>query len=179
MNGFDLGGQCLKVGRCVTPPDALNYLSVGTASSALPAAAAIGLLLKDVLIFVNLHFLAAAEATAKIQAQEVLGGGKRSPGASPADQNGASPRSSSPTPPPTGIPIQIIELKCHFYFRPISTVLYWSIYSRTITTSRFWWVCWHSSRASNHSVFACRTAIGSSSHRTIRQFCWRITRCNC
>ena len=42
MNGFDLGGQCLQVGRAVTPPDAINYMSTGTASSALPAAAAIG-----------------------------------------------------------------------------------------------------------------------------------------
>jgi hypothetical protein len=42
MNGFDLGGQYLKVGRCVTPPDALHYLSSGGSTSALPAAAAIG-----------------------------------------------------------------------------------------------------------------------------------------
>nr|CAD2203681.1 unnamed protein product [Meloidogyne enterolobii] len=57
MNGFDLGGQILKVGRCVTPPDALHYLSSGGSTSALPAAAAI----------------AAAEATARIHAQEASG----------------------------------------------------------------------------------------------------------
>uniref|UniRef100_A0A1I8BHR6 SAM domain-containing protein n=1 Tax=Meloidogyne hapla TaxID=6305 RepID=A0A1I8BHR6_MELHA len=45
MNGLDLGGQILKVGRCVTPPDALHYLSSGGSTSALPAAAAIELFL--------------------------------------------------------------------------------------------------------------------------------------
>jgi hypothetical protein len=41
MSGFDLGGQFLQVGRCITPPDAINYLSGGT-NWALPAASAIG-----------------------------------------------------------------------------------------------------------------------------------------
>ncbi|CAK5078447.1 unnamed protein product [Meloidogyne enterolobii] len=70
MNGFDLGGQILKVGRCVTPPDALHYLSSGGSTSALPAAAAIGCFY---LRFLSILFLAAAEATARIHAQEASG----------------------------------------------------------------------------------------------------------
>ena len=57
MNNFDLGGQYLQVGRCITPPDALTYLTIQPSSGSLPTAAAV----------------AAAAATAKIQAQEVLG----------------------------------------------------------------------------------------------------------
>ncbi|KAL3077896.1 hypothetical protein niasHS_013425 [Heterodera schachtii] len=58
MNGFNFGGQCLVIGRCISPPDALNYLSTtpNPNASALPAAAA----------------MAAAAITAKIQAQEVV-----------------------------------------------------------------------------------------------------------
>jgi len=56
MHGFDLGGQYLQVGRCVTPPDALTYLTMQpAAASALPTASA----------------MAAAAVTAKIQALEV------------------------------------------------------------------------------------------------------------
>uniref|UniRef100_A0A1I8B323 RRM domain-containing protein n=1 Tax=Meloidogyne hapla TaxID=6305 RepID=A0A1I8B323_MELHA len=76
MNGFDLGGQILKVGRCVTPPDALHYLSSGGSTSALPAAAAI----------------AAAEATAKIHAQEASGRSS-SPRISNSPPYGISPTS--------------------------------------------------------------------------------------
>uniref|UniRef100_A0A914ZQ49 RRM domain-containing protein n=3 Tax=Parascaris TaxID=6254 RepID=A0A914ZQ49_PARUN len=57
MNMFDLGGQYLRVGKCITPPDALTYI-VPTSSINLPTAAAV----------------AAAEVTAKIQAQEVAAG---------------------------------------------------------------------------------------------------------
>uniref|UniRef100_A0A914S4A0 RRM domain-containing protein n=1 Tax=Parascaris equorum TaxID=6256 RepID=A0A914S4A0_PAREQ len=49
MNMFDLGGQYLRVGKCITPPDALTYI-VPTSSINLPTAAAV----------------AAAEVTAKI-----------------------------------------------------------------------------------------------------------------
>lgn len=54
MNNFDLGGQYLQVGRCITPPDALTYV-MPSASSSLPTAAAV----------------AAAAVTAKIQAAEI------------------------------------------------------------------------------------------------------------
>ncbi len=54
MNMFDLGGQFLRVGRCITPPDALTYI-VPTSVVQLPTAAAV----------------AAAAVTAKIQAIEV------------------------------------------------------------------------------------------------------------
>ncbi|KAF1580638.1 UNVERIFIED_CONTAM: Poly(U)-binding-splicing factor PUF60, partial [Eudyptes robustus] len=56
MNNFDLGGQYLQVGRCITPPEALTYI-VPTNTTTLPTAAAV----------------AAAAVTAKIQAQEVVG----------------------------------------------------------------------------------------------------------
>uniref|UniRef100_A0A0N4W455 Poly(U)-binding-splicing factor PUF60 n=1 Tax=Haemonchus placei TaxID=6290 RepID=A0A0N4W455_HAEPC len=39
MNMFDLGGQFLRVGRCITPPEALTYLQPQT-QAALPTAAA-------------------------------------------------------------------------------------------------------------------------------------------
>ncbi|CAJ0585081.1 unnamed protein product, partial [Mesorhabditis spiculigera] len=51
MNMFDLGGQLLRVGRCVTPPEALSYI-VPASSSAMPQSAA----------------LALAAVTAKVQA---------------------------------------------------------------------------------------------------------------
>lgn len=54
MNNFDLGGQYLQVGRCVTPPDALTYV-MPSAQSSLPTASAV----------------AAAAVTAKIQAAEI------------------------------------------------------------------------------------------------------------
>lgn len=56
MNNFDLGGQYLQVGRCITPPEALTYI-VPTAQSVLPTAAA----------------MAAAAVTAQVQAAEVVG----------------------------------------------------------------------------------------------------------
>ncbi|XP_053201681.1 poly(U)-binding-splicing factor half pint-like isoform X2 [Panonychus citri] len=54
MNLFDLGGQYLRVGRAITPP---NCLDGPTAPSTMPTAAAV----------------AAAAATAKIQAMEATG----------------------------------------------------------------------------------------------------------
>ncbi|KAI6173629.1 Poly(U)-binding-splicing factor PUF60 [Aphelenchoides besseyi] len=56
MNNFDLGGQYLQVGRCITPPEALTYI-VPSAQTSLP----------------NTVAVAAAAITAKIQAQEVTG----------------------------------------------------------------------------------------------------------
>ncbi len=77
LNNFDLGGQYLQVGRCVTPPEALTYLGFTTATaSALPNAAA----------------QAAAAVTAKIQAQEIAGLGKS---AASAGVGECSPPSSS------------------------------------------------------------------------------------
>lgn len=54
MNLFDLGGQYLRVGRAITPPNALMGPSSG--SSVMPTAAAV----------------AAAAATAKIQAMDAV-----------------------------------------------------------------------------------------------------------
>jgi hypothetical protein len=55
MNGFDLGGQYLQVGRCITPPEALMYMTPSS-QSALPTAAAV----------------AAAKISAKVQENEIL-----------------------------------------------------------------------------------------------------------
>lgn len=57
MNLFDLGGQYLRVGRAITPPQAQTYVSVPTTTQSLPTAAAV----------------AAAAVTAKIQAMEATG----------------------------------------------------------------------------------------------------------
>nr|XP_039262550.1 poly(U)-binding-splicing factor PUF60-like [Styela clava] len=55
MNMFDLGGQLLRVGRAITPPNiSMNAAAVTATASALPPAAAV----------------AAAAATSKIMAQE-------------------------------------------------------------------------------------------------------------
>ena len=53
MNLFDLGGQYLRVGRSITPPDTMNVGISNAAPAAMPTAAAV----------------AAAAATAKIQVQ--------------------------------------------------------------------------------------------------------------
>ncbi|TKR60476.1 hypothetical protein L596_027718 [Steinernema carpocapsae] len=74
MNMFDLGGQLLRVGKCITPPDALTYI-VPSSNVSLPTAAAV----------------AAASVTAKIQAQEALAGTNGSRGESPKNSRGASP----------------------------------------------------------------------------------------
>ncbi|VIO98040.1 Rnp, putative [Brugia malayi] len=94
MNMFDLGGQYLRVGKCITPPDALTYI-VPTSAVNLPTAAAV----------------AAAEVTAKIQAEEMTA--KKSPvhtaSTSPLS-GGITVRQSSPQPynmqaaPPVGVP---------------------------------------------------------------------------
>lgn len=76
MNMFDLGGQFLRVGRCITPPEALTYLSPQT-QTALPTAAA----------------QAAAAVTAKVMAAEATGAGKANQGS-----GSNSPRPMSPAP---------------------------------------------------------------------------------
>uniref|UniRef100_A0A914Y7X1 RRM domain-containing protein n=1 Tax=Panagrolaimus superbus TaxID=310955 RepID=A0A914Y7X1_9BILA len=56
MNMFDLGGKLMRVGKCLTPPEALSYIVPNTQTQ-LPTAAA----------------MAAAAITARIQAQEAAG----------------------------------------------------------------------------------------------------------
>jgi len=56
MNLFDLGGQYLRVGRAITPPDTLNTGISNSGPAAMPTAAAV----------------AAAAATAKIQAMDAV-----------------------------------------------------------------------------------------------------------
>ena len=51
MNLFDLGGQYLRVGRAITPPDSRGNLGMASTPTAMPSASAV----------------AAAAATAKIQ----------------------------------------------------------------------------------------------------------------
>ena len=51
MNLFDLGGNYLRVGRAITPPDSRGNLGMAAAATPLPSASAV----------------AAAAATAKIQ----------------------------------------------------------------------------------------------------------------
>ncbi|CCD72564.1 Poly(U)-binding-splicing factor rnp-6 [Caenorhabditis elegans] len=57
MNMFDLGGQYLRVGKCVTPPDALTYLQPASVS-AIPASVSV----------------ACAAITAKVMAAEAAAG---------------------------------------------------------------------------------------------------------
>ena len=56
MNLFDLGGQYLRVGRAITPPDSRGNLGMAGTPTAMPSASAV----------------AAAAATAKIQVFLVL-----------------------------------------------------------------------------------------------------------
>ncbi|KJH53759.1 poly-U binding splicing factor, half-pint family [Dictyocaulus viviparus] len=79
MNMFDLGGQFLRVGRCITPPEALTYLSPQT-QTALPTAAA----------------QAAAAVTAKVMAAEASGGGKTSQASGSNSPRPMSPASVIP-----------------------------------------------------------------------------------
>jgi len=62
MNMFDLGGKLMRVGKCITPPEALSYIVPNT-QQALPTAAA----------------MAAAAITARIQAQEAAGKSGKNP----------------------------------------------------------------------------------------------------
>ncbi|XP_048517295.1 poly(U)-binding-splicing factor half pint isoform X3 [Dendroctonus ponderosae] len=72
MNLFDLGGQYLRVGRAITPPNAL--LGPSTGSNVLPTAAAV----------------AAAAATAKIQAMDAVASNVAALGLSKLTQPAAS-----------------------------------------------------------------------------------------
>lgn len=73
MNLFDLGGQFLRVGRAITPPNALMGPSSG--SSVMPTAAAV----------------AAAAATAKIQAMDAVASNAMALGLSKLGQNTSIP----------------------------------------------------------------------------------------
>ncbi|XP_074599351.1 poly(U)-binding-splicing factor hfp [Brevipalpus obovatus] len=94
MNLFDLGGQYLRVGRAITPPNCLEGPATLAQPSTMPTAAAV----------------AAAAATAKIQAMEATG---TSLGA-----NSASNSTTNPTPllegmstiPPPGLALPSINL---------------------------------------------------------------------
>ncbi len=57
MNLFDLGGQYLRVGRAITPPDSRGNLGMAATPTAMPSASAV----------------AAAAATAKIQVRGWIG----------------------------------------------------------------------------------------------------------
>ena len=57
MNLFDLGGQYLRVGRAITPPDSRGNLGMAGTPTAMPSASAV----------------AAAAATAKIQVRDWIG----------------------------------------------------------------------------------------------------------
>ncbi|CAH0552886.1 unnamed protein product [Brassicogethes aeneus] len=78
MNLFDLGGQYLRVGRAITPPNAL--LGPSSGSSVMPTAAAV----------------AAAAATAKIQAMDAVASNAAALGLSKLSQP-----STVPVAPPT------------------------------------------------------------------------------
>ncbi|KAE9415985.1 hypothetical protein Angca_007604 [Angiostrongylus cantonensis] len=80
MNMFDLGGQFLRVGRCITPPEALTYLSPQT-QTALPTAAA----------------QAAAAVTAKVMAAEASGVGKTNQNSGSNSPRPMSPAAVTPT----------------------------------------------------------------------------------
>uniref|UniRef100_A0AC35UH42 Poly(U)-binding-splicing factor PUF60 n=1 Tax=Rhabditophanes sp. KR3021 TaxID=114890 RepID=A0AC35UH42_9BILA len=75
MNLFDLGGMPLRVGKCITPPDALTYV-IPSSQSNLPAGTA----------------MAAASVTAAIKEKEHV---NRTAGTSPKSSNNSSSRENS------------------------------------------------------------------------------------
>ncbi|XP_023244328.1 poly(U)-binding-splicing factor PUF60-like isoform X3 [Centruroides sculpturatus] len=91
MNLFDLGGQYLRVGRTITPP---NALQTPTTSSTMPTAAAV----------------AAAAATAKIQAMDAVASNALvlGLGAPPAAVSSPPHTGLSPVIPPPGLAIPTI-----------------------------------------------------------------------
>ncbi|EGT38493.1 hypothetical protein CAEBREN_09163 [Caenorhabditis brenneri] len=80
MNMFDLGGQYLRVGKCVTPPDALSYLQPA-AVSAIPASVSV----------------ACAAITAKVMAAEAAAAGSSPKTGSDAGSRAASPAPQAPS----------------------------------------------------------------------------------
>ncbi|CAD6193240.1 unnamed protein product [Caenorhabditis auriculariae] len=91
MNMFDLGGQFLRVGRCITPPEALTYLTPASAAT-IPAAAAV----------------AAAAVTAKVMAAEASAPKRQSSGSSSRNQ---SPAPAAILPPKTEVEIKKEEIE--------------------------------------------------------------------
>ncbi|KAK9881921.1 hypothetical protein WA026_018115 [Henosepilachna vigintioctopunctata] len=89
MNLFDLGGQYLRVGRAITPPNALMGPSAG--SGAMPTAAAV----------------AAAAATAKIQAMDAVASNAVALGLTKLSQPVVTTAISAIVPPP-GIAIPTV-----------------------------------------------------------------------
>ncbi|XP_017770984.1 PREDICTED: poly(U)-binding-splicing factor half pint isoform X3 [Nicrophorus vespilloides] len=87
MNLFDLGGQFLRVGRAITPPNALMGPSSG--SSIMPTAAAV----------------AAAAATAKIQAMDAVASNAVALGLTKLPNNPPITTPSMPYIPPPGVAI--------------------------------------------------------------------------
>uniref|UniRef100_A0A1I7TKF1 Poly(U)-binding-splicing factor PUF60 n=1 Tax=Caenorhabditis tropicalis TaxID=1561998 RepID=A0A1I7TKF1_9PELO len=92
MNMFDLGGQYLRVGKCVTPPDALSYLQPA-AVSAIPASVSV----------------ACAAITAKVMAAEAAAAGSSPKPGSDTGSRAASPapQSSTPGTPSSTLPNEI------------------------------------------------------------------------
>jgi len=82
MNLFDLGGQYLRVGRSITPPDTMNVGISNAAPAAMPTAAAV----------------AAAAATAKIQAMDAVAQVVGVDAAQLAERPKSEPRSKPPIP---------------------------------------------------------------------------------
>ncbi|VEN53118.1 unnamed protein product [Callosobruchus maculatus] len=78
MNLFDLGGQYLRVGRAITPPNAL--LGPSSGASVMPTAAAV----------------AAAAATAKIQAMDAVASNAAALGLSALTKTGTLPTVTQP-----------------------------------------------------------------------------------
>jgi hypothetical protein len=89
MNLFDLGGQYLRVGRAITPPNAL--LGPSSGSSVMPTAAAV----------------AAAAATAKIQAMDAVASNAVALGFSKLSQPVVTPAPGAVISPPAVIPAVI------------------------------------------------------------------------
>lgn len=122
MNLFDLGGQLLRVGRAITPPNALVSPSV---NSSMPTAAAVAGNLQKSLQNPHLtktFVILAAAATAKIQAMDAVATtavfglsssnqSLRSPSAVPLSSGSTSPLSMTGiTVPPTLQPPQMASV---------------------------------------------------------------------